>query len=214
VKQGDRIQVIGYPLSQTKAMLTAGVIGSIINGRMQIDALINPGNSGGPLLDESGKMIGVIDSILYSGTPGSKSSPISRAIPLTTFSSLAEFVLKGEHKLLHSPELGVIYTGGSSTAILDYSLDDDEKRPSGAMARYIFENSVVSTTDISKGDIITEVNGCKIDNYGECKLKNNSTIQLDYLLDSWFWGDSIQLKYWSICDHYLGFVWCTLLWKT
>ena len=53
----------------------------IIRNMIQTDAAINPGNSGGPLLDSSGKMIG-INTIIYSAS--GSSSGVGFAIPVST----------------------------------------------------------------------------------------------------------------------------------
>src|SRR4029453_1770051 len=66
---GQKVFAIGNPfgLDQT---LTTGIISGLdreirsltnhkISGVIQTDAAINPGNSGGPLLDSSGRLIGV-----------------------------------------------------------------------------------------------------------------------------------------------------------
>jgi len=76
---GQKVLAIGNPfgLDQT---LTAGLIsglgreirgvaGNTIRGLIQTDAAINPGNSGGPLLDSSGRLIGV-NTMIFS-TSGS-----------------------------------------------------------------------------------------------------------------------------------------------
>ena len=70
VRPGDPAVVIGNPLGLART-LTAGVVsatnrridapdGFPIRNAVQTDAAVNPGNSGGPLLDERGRVIGVI----------------------------------------------------------------------------------------------------------------------------------------------------------
>ncbi len=86
---GQRVFAIGNPfgLDQT---LTTGVISAVgreiesvtkrpLRGVIQTDAAINPGNSGGPLLDSSGRLIGV-NTAIYS--PSGSSSGIGFAIPV------------------------------------------------------------------------------------------------------------------------------------
>jgi putative serine protease PepD len=89
LKVGQKVIAIGNPfgLGQT---LTTGVISSIgrtirsssgtqVEDVIQTDASINPGNSGGPLIDSSGKMIG-INSAIFS--PTGASVGIGFAIPI------------------------------------------------------------------------------------------------------------------------------------
>jgi S1-C subfamily serine protease len=70
VRPGDTAVAIGNPYGLTRSV-TAGVVssarrrisapdGSRIPNAIQTDAAINPGNSGGPLLDEDGRVIGVM----------------------------------------------------------------------------------------------------------------------------------------------------------
>ena len=73
LKVGQKAMAIGNPfgLGQT---LTTGVIssvgrtmradnGTLVEDIIQTDASINPGNSGGPLIDSSGKLIGITTAI-------------------------------------------------------------------------------------------------------------------------------------------------------
>jgi S1-C subfamily serine protease len=92
---GRKVLALGNPfgLDQT---LTVGVIsalgrelrspaGRIIRDVIQTDAAINPGNSGGPLLDSSGRLIGV-NTAIYS--PSGASAGIGFAVPVDTVTRL------------------------------------------------------------------------------------------------------------------------------
>lgn len=88
---GQKVLAIGNPfgLGQT---LTTGVISSLartlraenatlMEDIIQTDASINPGNSGGPLLDSSGRLIGVNTAIF---SPTGASVGIGFAVPVNT----------------------------------------------------------------------------------------------------------------------------------
>jgi 2-alkenal reductase len=86
---GQATYAIGNPFGLSRT-LTTGIISALerhlptsqgreVRGVIQTDASINPGNSGGPLLDSSGRLIGVNTAILSeSGTSGG----IGFAIPV------------------------------------------------------------------------------------------------------------------------------------
>jgi S1-C subfamily serine protease len=91
LRVGQRAIAIGNPFGLDRT-LTTGVISSLgrplqtesdrtIYDVIQTDAAINPGNSGGPLLDSSGKVIGV-NSAIYSVSGGSVG--VGFAIPVDT----------------------------------------------------------------------------------------------------------------------------------
>jgi len=86
---GQKVLAIGNPFGLART-LTTGVISGLqrpirsrnnrpIEGAIQTDASINPGNSGGPLLDSSGRMIG-INTLIYS--PGGGSVGVGFAVPI------------------------------------------------------------------------------------------------------------------------------------
>ncbi len=92
---GQKVLAIGNPfgLDQT---LTVGVVSALgreleapsgrrIRDLIQTDAAINPGNSGGPLLDSTGRLIGV-NTAIYS--PSGASAGIGFAVPVDTVSRL------------------------------------------------------------------------------------------------------------------------------
>lgn len=68
-KQGERVMAVGHP-SETVWSFTTGVVSSLRQGMIQTDAAINPGNSGGPLIDASGKVVGINTSKLVGDVHG------------------------------------------------------------------------------------------------------------------------------------------------
>ncbi len=88
---GQRVLAIGNPFGLDQS-LTTGVVSALgrelqspagfpIRDVIQSDAAINPGNSGGPLLDSSGRLIGV-NTAIYS--PSGASAGIGFAVPVDT----------------------------------------------------------------------------------------------------------------------------------
>lgn len=55
---GELVFAVGFPLNQEQTF-TTGVVSSIRDGAIMSDVNINPGNSGGPMLDYSGRVVGV-----------------------------------------------------------------------------------------------------------------------------------------------------------
>jgi S1-C subfamily serine protease len=93
VEVGDPTVAIGNPFGLERT-LTTGVVSALqrridapdgftINDVIQTDAAINPGNSGGPLIDASGKVIG-INSAIRTGGGGEGNVGIGFAVPIDT----------------------------------------------------------------------------------------------------------------------------------
>jgi putative serine protease PepD len=119
--ESDNLQVgqwaiaIGNPFGQFGRTLTTGVIsalgrslqgpdGRTISGVIQTDAAINKGNSGGPLLDSSGRVIG-INSAIFS--PTGTSAGVGFAVPVDTIKRMLPDLLEvGRYR---HPWLGVRY---------------------------------------------------------------------------------------------------------
>ena len=88
VASGDRVTAVGYPLGG-ELRLTAGAVVDLVDGSkfgipnrvIRLTAPVQPGNSGGPLLDRSGKIVGVVFAKEIS-------TGLTLAIPIATLKTL------------------------------------------------------------------------------------------------------------------------------
>jgi 2-alkenal reductase len=110
---GQSVYAIGNPFGLSRS-LTTGVISALdrrlptasgreVVGVIQTDAAINPGNSGGPLVDSSGRLIGVNSAIL---APTGSFTGVGFAIPVDTVNRIVpELIRDGRAKL---PGIGFV----------------------------------------------------------------------------------------------------------
>ncbi len=115
LRVGQRAIVIGNPFGQFSRTLTTGVVSALdrtlegqdgrpISGVIQTDAAINRGNSGGPLLDSSGRVIGINTAIF---SPSGTNAGVGFAVPVDTIKRvLPELMVLGRYR---HPYLGIRY---------------------------------------------------------------------------------------------------------
>jgi S1-C subfamily serine protease len=112
LRVGQKVLAIGNPFGLDHT-LTTGVVSALgrtikslsnrtIEGVIQTDAAINPGNSGGPLLDGSGRLVGVNTQIV---SPSGAFAGIGFAVPVDTVNRIVPELIK--HGKLIRPGLGV-----------------------------------------------------------------------------------------------------------
>ena len=162
LRVGQSVLAIGNPfgLDQT---LTTGVIsalgreiesltGMAIRDVIQTDAAINPGNSGGPLLDSSGRLIGVNTQIL--STSGAYAG-IGFAIPVDTVRwAVPELIEKGR---IERPVLGVEMVSASRFLDIEGALVTRVVPRSGADRAGLRGTRRDSRGRVELGDIILSV---------------------------------------------------------
>lgn len=158
LKVGQWVVAIGSPfgLEQT---VTAGIVsakGRVIgqgayDDFIQTDASINPGNSGGPLLSLDGKVVGINTAIIASA------QGIGFAIPANMAIGIIE-QLK-EHGSVVRGWLGVTMKD------IDKSLADYLKlqETKGVLVESVVKGDPADKAGVKPNDIITEVNGKKIE---------------------------------------------------
>ena len=141
LRVGQSVLAIGNPfgLDQT---LTTGVISGLgreiesvsqrpIQDVIQTDAAINPGNSGGPLLDSSGRLIGV-NTAIYS--PSGSSAGIGFAVPVDAVNRIVPQIIKFGRAI--KPILGVRFVPDYRARQhgIDGIIIEDVERGTGAAA--------------------------------------------------------------------------------
>src|SRR3954468_1003998 len=162
VQVGDPTIAIGNPFGLERT-LTTGVVsatrrtiqapnGLQINGVIQTDAAINPGNSGGPLLDATGRVIG-INSQIATGGSGGGNVGIGFAIPIDTAKHLLpqlEKTGKGDRGFL----------GIEEPLTIDPSLSDlTPPVDRGVLVQTVTPGSPADRAGVKGGDIVARVDG-------------------------------------------------------
>lgn len=191
LKVGQSVIAIGTALGQFRHTVTTGVVSGLGRGIeagdpfggstealenvIQTDAAINPGNSGGPLLDSTGKVIGVNVAVSAAG------QNIGFAIPINVIkTSLKQFNETGK---FDRPFLGVRYQAISQQAALLNNV------PQGVLVLEVVQGSSAAEAGIQTGDIITKFDGKELKDTELSKLINSKKI-----------GDKVKVEYYRKTD--------------
>ena len=156
---GDWVMAIGNPYGLGHTV-TAGIVSAkyrqigagTYDNFIQTDASINPGNSGGPLLDTTGKVIGVNTAIL---SQSGGSIGIGFAIPINMAKDLLPQLKEG--KVVRG-WLGVVIQ--PITAELKDKLKLSTEK--GALVADVVEGGPAEKAGIGRGDVIVTFDGKEI----------------------------------------------------
>ena len=113
LKVGQFAFAIGNPFGLDQS-LTFGVISALhrrlptssghqITNVIQTDAAVNPGNSGGPLLDSSGRVVGVKTAII---SPSGSNAGVGFAIPVDIVNRVVPQLIRDGH--VPTPGIGIV----------------------------------------------------------------------------------------------------------
>ncbi len=156
---GDPTIAIGNPFGQDRT-LTTGVVSALqrkiqapngfaIDNVIQTDAAINPGNSGGPLIDATGRVIG-INSQIETGGQGNGNVGIGFAVPIDTARRVLPQLKQGG--AVHRAYLGI------STLTIDGSLSAlNLPAKSGALVQSVQRGSPADKAGIRAGSISAQM---------------------------------------------------------
>ena len=192
VEAGQWCMAIGSPLGLEQTV-TVGVVSAVgrnglgaaaIEDFIQTDASINPGNSGGPLVDITGKVIG-INTLIYTA-PG---SGISFAIPSNLAVKVAEQIANGGS--VSRPYLGISMVAVTDELKEHYDLDNKH----GAVVMEVTKDSPAGKAGFRKMDIIRKFNGKEIASTEEVQKfifsqKVGSEVKAEVLRN----GKTVELK--------------------
>lgn len=203
LRVGQWAIAIGNPFGQFDRTLTTGVIsalnrtldsdtGQTITGVIQTDAAINRGNSGGPLLDSSGRVIG-INTAIYS-TSGT-SAGVGFAVPVDTIKRVVPDLLTlgyYRHPWLGvqsgyalTPSLSQALGVSTSEGVLIVQMQEGSPLAQagalGAQRQAFLGNQRVYLG----GDILVAVNGWQVDDLGDLDA---------YLDDNYQIGDQVLVS--------------------
>lgn len=207
IQIGQKVLAIGNPFGFDRT-LTTGVVsgtgrplqnqsGYLMQDMIQTDASINPGNSGGPLIDSTGKMIGV-NTMIFTKSGGSNG--IGFALPINTAKrSVSEIIQFGEVRrgwidfdpIQITPALVRYANLKIEKGILVSSLDKRSNAYEAGL-RGGDKNLAIKYQNSVKylgGEIITSLNNIKIESISDLftaleDTKPGESVNLEYIRDS------------------------------
>lgn len=159
--KGRPLQLIGRGLEQDPRF-GREMAGYAIENFIQTDAVINPGNSGGPMIDMSGRVVGVNSAI--ASTDGHFQG-YGFAIPSNLVQKVAHDLMT-EGRVLR-PWLGVQVVGVSPEDAEAFDLPS----VSGVLVQTVTEDSPAQEAGLEQGDVIVSVDGQTVTSGGDLQEK-------------------------------------------
>ncbi len=189
LKVGSAVYAVGNPGgSEFFGSVTNGIVSAIsrsINNEIgytmdciQHNAAINPGNSGGALLNEYGQVIGINSSKIAS----TEYEGMSFSVPISTALEVANNIIAKGY-VPDRPKLGITYSLAASHNTYNMVVQIKGLPAGSLIVRSISSDSSLKDSNVQIGDMITSVNGKKLD---------TADVLLD-IIDSSKVGDTLKL---------------------
>ncbi len=164
---GETVVAIGNPWAlKGGSTVTVGVVsaldrsvltpeGETLYDLIQTDAAINPGNSGGPLVDLSGRVVGINVAIAPSA------QAISYAISMDAiYPHMQSMIVRGT---VLRPDLGFVPLTVTPSVMASFDLDADR----GILALQVDPARPAGQAGLQSGDVITAVDSRQVFNMGD-----------------------------------------------
>ncbi|TAL11347.1 MAG: PDZ domain-containing protein, partial [Nitrospirae bacterium] len=129
--------------------------GETLYSLIQSDAAINPGNSGGPLVDLSGRVVGINMAVAPSAQNISYAIAIDEAVPVAE-----SLIVRGS---MLRPPLGFVPVTVTSSIVASFGLDADR----GVLALWVEPGGPAAEAGLRDGDVITAVDVTQVYNMSD-----------------------------------------------
>jgi serine protease Do len=168
LKQGQLVLAFGSPLGLDNSV-SMGIVSSVARQPdpdsptiyVQTDAAINPGNSGGPLIDTSGRVVGINTLIL---TQSGGNEGIGLAIPGNVVRSVYNQFRTDGH--VHHHQIGVSARNITPALASGLGLDRDD----GIVIEDVVPGGSAASAGLMPGDIVLSVNEKRVENIRQFAL--------------------------------------------
>lgn len=156
VKQGQIVLAFGNPLGMENSV-SMGVVSAVSRQLseddprifIQTDTPINPGNSGGPLVDVSGRVIG-INTFIYSQSGGSEG--IGFAIPSNVARYAYTSLRRDGH--VHRGQIGINARTITPALAIAFDLDPEN----GVLVEDVLPEGPADKAGVRVGDVVLSIN--------------------------------------------------------
>ncbi len=169
---GEPAVAIGNPMTlDLERTVTQGIIsglnrsivfddGTVIEPLIQTDASINSGNSGGPLFNAKGQVIGINTAKMMSA------EGLGFAIPINTAKPIVE-------QIINDGSFTTVYVGITGMAVETYErgYNVDLIADYGVIIIETMKNSPASEAGLKPNDVITAIDGHKIEDMDDLKRR-------------------------------------------
>jgi S1-C subfamily serine protease len=190
-KMQDKVTVYGYPMGGNTISISTGIVSRIEHNRyvhsgqsflsIQIDAAINPGNSGGPTISD-GKIVGVVMQQI------SRAQNIGYMVPIDVVQHFLTDVEDGVYDGF--PKLGIYMEKIENPTQKEYYKLDENS--GGILVVKILYTSPFKDV-LQKDDIITAIDGHKIESDGTVSFRENQYTHFKYYVDMHQYGEEVAL---------------------
>jgi len=164
---GETVVAIGNPFAlKGGSTVTVGVVsaldrsilapnGETLYDLIQTDAAINPGNSGGPLVDLSGRVVGISTAVAPAAQAISYAISIDAAYP-----SIQSMLARGS---VYRPDLGFVPITVTPSIVAGFNLEVDR----GVLAAQVEPSQTAAEAGLQSGEVITAIDNVQIYNMGD-----------------------------------------------